>query len=154
MTAGRYAAALLLACAHAQRPKAVPSASWNGHPKIPGFERAIDIVRARGRELCSSAEAVRNYDITWCADVSWQDDPFTCEGSAMLVHGCQPYDACLFQVGWHPKLADTALIEELGHFEWSQCYGLDQTGEVAGIETPAFSAWVNSVRAQLKAEGL
>lgn len=113
---------------------------WNNHKEIPGVREAIQV--ARDMAPC------RIEDSLWSGNVYWLDYPFMCGGR--LVKGCQnPPGMPIFHIGWQDKhIADTALLDEIGHYIFQLCGKGDgeyiENSKV--VYTEEFSNWLGDVR--------
>ncbi len=120
---------------------------WRGYTPVPNVDRAIQIIVQH--TPCASC-------LGWDGGrVSWWPDPFQCGQPPILVHGCMPWGASIadFAVGYATPLSASALPDEIGHYVWNAC-GLGIGEDAAGVYTPEFTAWLDTVRSAMRSEGL
>jgi hypothetical protein len=124
---------------------------WNGFEPLPGTDVALGVVWEEGRKLCAPEDRER-FDQLWGGAVYWKPLPFRCTGAARDDYsGCQVHENA-FEVGWQRKVADTALVDELGHMVFQRCLGRDGEVQVNGeVQYDAdFAAWVDATRRRIR----
>jgi hypothetical protein len=88
------------------------------------------------------------------------DLPFHCgnetleeQHSPPRYSGCQfPPGTCSVMIGYRANVADTTLVDELGHYVWQICRqgsGEYRDEDGAPVYEDDFAAWVTSVRQDL-----
>jgi hypothetical protein len=121
---------------------------WNGTQPHPSILQAILLIE--DEYPCPTPERLRGR-----GRIVWHAEPFPCGQGNPLVQGCfdpvgggSPW----FEVQNFPRLVDTALAHELGHWGWLLCGRESYLGD--GSHPPAFIEWTNRVRERLLAAGV